>query len=137
MLRGKTLSSLWGPFLGPAIERRSRLGTDKEKGQGFPSACHRLRVTSGLFLLPLVRPIEKSFPLPQSQLSTLDYLVDSHGWGRGGKSKRPSTATCPRNTPRAKRNRKFFILTGLFLSSNIFIQIPVKTTSDTGYATMV
>ena len=135
MLRGKTLSSLWGPFLGPAIERRSRLGTDKEKGQGFPSACHRLGwLPWACFCCLWCVPLQS-----QSLFLILNLTSSTAMGGGGGESRRGRRRQHAPGThlPRAKRNRNFFILTGLFLSSNIFIQIPVKTTSDTGYATMV
>ena len=97
-------------------------------------------VTLGLFLLPLVRPITVVEAVEEAVEEALLPLVRRQPWmGEGGESRRGRRRQHAPGThlPRAKRNRKFFILTGLFLSSNIFIQIPVKTTSDTGYATMV
>ena len=58
--------------------------------------------------------------------------------GAGGKVEDAVDGNMPQEPTFHKRNVTVnLFLSGLFLSSNIFIQIPVKTTSDTGYATMV
>ena len=74
-----------------------------------------------------VRAIGLSLGLSLGLVSDGD--IDRIGLGRGGKKKtRAVISNKPRPThlPRPNLNRKFYFLSGLFLVSNIFIQIPAK-----------